>query len=361
VIRFFLFLLVWSLRAALRNRGAMALENLALRQQLATYARGRKRPQLKPEERSFWVALSRLWTGWSSALVVVKPATVISWHRQAARRYWRWRSRRPGRPRIPRDHIALIRRISGQHPEWGEARIAEELAIKLGVRHSTSTIRRYMVRRREPKGGQTWKTFVKNHASQVFAIDFLTQYTAVFTVVYVLVVMEIASRRIVLINATTSPGLEWVKQQIRQATTWGRSPRLLIHDNDGIFGQFRDRKRRGEKGRRYRCRLDLWLADVMGVEGIPIPYGAPNASPHIERFNLTLRTEALDHFIFLNVGHVLAVCRQFVKYYNRARPSQALHAIPDPYPELTTPPKETGRVEARPVLGGLIHDYRRAA
>jgi transposase InsO family protein len=294
-------------------------------------------------------------------LVVVKPATVISWHRQAARRYWRWRSRGPGRPRIPRDHIALIRRISGQHPEWGEDRIAGELAIKLGVRHSTSTVRRYMVRRSEPRGGQTWRTFIANHAHQVFALDFLTQTTAFFAVVYILVVMEVGSRRIVAINATTSPGLEWVKQQIRQATAWCRAPRSLLHDNDGIFGQYRDGRRRGEKRRRYRCQLDLWLTEVMGIRALPIPYGAPNASPHIERFNLTLRTEALDHFIFLNVGHVLAVCRQFVEYYNRARPSQALHAIPDPYPELTNPPKETGQVEARPVLGGLIHDYRRAA
>ena len=107
------------------------------------------------------MVLSRLWTGWSSALVVVKPATVIAWHRQAARRYWRWRSRRPGRPRIPRDHIALVRRISGQHPAWGEDRVAEEVAVKLGVRHSTSTIRRYMVRSPEPRGGRTWKTFMQ--------------------------------------------------------------------------------------------------------------------------------------------------------------------------------------------------------
>ena len=99
----------------------------------------------------------------------------------------------------------------------------------------------------------------------------------------------------------------------------------------------------------------------MGTQGLPTPYFSPDASPDIERFNLTLRTEALDHFIFLNVRHVLAVCRQFVEYYNRARPSRALHAIPDPYPELATPPKETGDVEARPVLGGVIHDYRRAA
>jgi putative transposase len=391
VVRYFAFLLVWAVRATLRSRHSVVLENLALRQQLATYARGRKRPQLKPEERSFWVALSRLWTGWSSALVVVKPATVISWHRQAARSYWRWRSRRPGRPRIPRDHIALIRRISAQNPQWGEDRIAEELAVKLGVRHSTSTIRRYMVRRSTPRGRQTWKTFIQTypmlplslrssehgaHAQQVFAVDLLTQTTAFFAVVYVFVVMEVGSRRIVAINATTSPGLEWVKQQIRQVTAWGQTPRFLVPlpvlpislrslehgaHNDGIFGQYRDGRRRGEKSRRYRCQLDLWLTEVMGIRGLPIPYGVPNASPHIERFNLTLRTEALDHFIFLNVGHVLAVCREFVEYYNRARPSQALHAIPDPYPELTNPPKETGQVEARPVLGGLMHDYRRAA
>ena len=206
MVRFFLFMVIWAVRATLRSRHSLVLENLALRQQLATYARGRKRPQLKPEERSFWVALSRLWAGWSSALVVVKPATVISWHRQAARGYWRWRSRGPGRPRIPEDHIALIRRISAENSQWGEDRIAEELAVKLGVRHSTSTIRKYLVRRCEPRGGQTWKTFVKNHASQIFAVDFLSQTTAFFAVVYIFVVMEVGSRRIVAINATTSPG-----------------------------------------------------------------------------------------------------------------------------------------------------------
>ena len=361
MVRFFLFLLVWSLRAVLRTRGSLVIENLALRQQLATFARGQKRAQLKPEERAFWVTLSRLWAGWSSALMIVKPATVIAWHRRASRGYWRWRSRKPGRPRIPDEHIAFIRRISVDQPGWGDDRIAEELAIKLGVRHSTSTIRRYMVRPRGPRGGQTWRTFVKNHASQMFAVDFLTQHTALFTTVYIFVVMEIVSRRIVLINVTTSPGLEWVKQQLRQATAWCQPPRFLVHDNDGIFGQFRDRKPRGEKQRRYRCHLDLWLADVMGIEGIPIPYGAPNASPHVERLNRTLREEALNHFVFLSAHHVLRVCREFAEFYNRGRPSQALHAIPDPYRELTTPPPKTGKLVALPVLGGVQHDYRLAA
>jgi putative transposase len=360
-MRLLVYLLAWFLGAVFTSRGSLALENLALRQQLATYARSQKRPRLKPEDRAFWVALSRVWSEWRSPLVFVKPATVIDWHRRGFRRYWRWKSGKPGRPRIPAEHIAFIRRISNDQPGWGEDRIAEELAIKLGVRHSTSTIRRYMVRQRKPRGGQTWKTFVKNHASQIYAIDFLTQYTALFTVAYVLVVMEIATRRIVLINVTTNPGLAWVQQQIRQVTPWSKVPRFLIHDNDGIFGQYRDRKRRGNKQRRYRCRLDLWLADVMGIEGIPIPYGAPNASPHIERLNRSLREEALNHFILLNVNHVRRVCAEYRDFYNGARPSQALHAIPDPYAALTRPPPTNGKLIGLPVLGGVQHDYRLAA
>ena len=360
-MRLLVALLVWFLRGVFASRGSLALENLALRQQLATYARTQNRPRLNPEERAFWVALSRVWQGWRSALAFVKPATVIHWHRRGLRRYGRWRSRKPGRPRIPAQHIAMIRRISSDQPGWREDRIAEELAIQLGVKHSTSTIRRYVVRRRQPRGGQTCRTFIKNHASQIFAVDLLTQHTALFAVVYLFVIVEIASRRIVLINATTSPGLAWVKQPIRQATAWGKSPRFLIHDNDGIFGPFRDRKRRGEKGRRYRCRLDLWLADLMGIEGIPIPYGAPKASPHIERLNRTLRKEALHHFIFLNVSHVRRVCAEYREFYHGARPSQALHAIPDPYPELATPPPTNGKLTALPVLGGVQHDYRLAA
>jgi transposase InsO family protein len=192
-------------------------------------------------------------------------------------------------------------------------------------------------------------------------VDFLTRHTAFFVVVCVFVVMEIASRRIVLINVTTSPGLAWVRQQIRQATAWCEPPRFLVHDNDGIFGQFRDRRRRGDRQRRYRSHLDLWLTEVMGIEGIPIPYGAPNASPHIERFNRTLREEALNHFIFLDAKHILEVCREYVDFYNRARPSQALHAIPDRYPELKKPPSITGKLIALPVLGGVQHDCRLAA
>jgi putative transposase len=360
-MRLLVSLTAWVFRAIFTSRRSLALENLALRQQLAAYARTQKRPRIKPSERAFWVALSKVWTEWHSPLVLVSPATVIAWHRRAYHRYWTWKSGKPGRPRIPAEHIAFIRRISTDHPEWGEDRVAEELALKLGVTHSTSTIRRYMVRSRGPRGGQTWKTFIRNHASQIFAADFLTQNTAFFTTVYIFVVMHVASRRIVPIDATTSPGLTWVKQQIRQATEWAKCPRFLVHDNDGLYGQYRQRRAHGEQRRRCRCHLDLWLAEVMGIEGIPIPYGAPNASPHIERFNRSLREEALNHFIFLDPTHVLRVCREYVEFYNHARPSQALHAIPEPYSELATPPRRNGELIALPVLGGVQHDYRLAA
>jgi len=161
-------ILVWSLRAAFMSRSDMALGNLALRQ-LATFGRARARPMLEPTERAFWVALSRAWSGWRSCLLVVKPATVIAWHRRGYERFWRRRSGRPGRPRIDAEHIAFIHRISRDHSESGEDRIAEELRLKLGVRHSTSTVRRYTVRRPEPRDGQTWLKFIRNHAKQIYA------------------------------------------------------------------------------------------------------------------------------------------------------------------------------------------------
>ncbi|MBU1700481.1 MAG: hypothetical protein KJ927_08980 [Candidatus Eisenbacteria bacterium] len=222
-------------------RTTLALENAALRQQLAIHQRTHKRVRLQAGDRVFWVILRRLWSGWSRPLVIVKPATVIGWHRQGFKVLWRRKSRgrKIGRPCISRKQINFIKRISGDHPEWGEDKIAEELVAKFGIEHSTSTIRRYMVpRRTTPRGDQTWRIFVQNHAKELWSCDFLTQYTALFAVAYVFVIMEIESRRIVHVNVTTNPTLIWVKQQIRDATGWGRTPRFLVHDNDGIFGQY---------------------------------------------------------------------------------------------------------------------------
>ncbi len=263
-----------------------------------------------------------------------------------------------GRPRIPRSHIALIKRLSRENPSWGEDRIADELRLKLGIEHSTSTVRRYMSRRRSPSNGQSWRQFITNHRREVFACDFLVQYTARFEVVYIFVVMEVASRRIALINVTRAPTLEWVKVQLREATALDDGPRFIVHDNDGIYGQYGANR----VGRPYRCHLDRWLGEVMSIHGLPTPYRAPNANAHVERFNGTLRREALDHFVFFSEKHIRRVCLEFVEFYNGARPSQATGRIPEPYPELEVrPAAEAVQVVALPVLGGLQHDYRIAA
>ena len=236
---------VFALAAAVfgsffRGRRALILENLALRQQLAVYKRVQKRPRLRSADRVFWVWLSRLWDGWKTPLILVRPETVIRWHRQGFKLYWRRtsRTRKIGRPTIPRAHINFIRRISAENPSWGEDKIFEELDLKFGIKHSTSTIRKYLVKRRSPGDRQTWNTFLKNHDHAIFACDFMTQHTALFSVIYVFVVMELNTRRIVRINFTTHPSLSWVKRQILDLYAFDRSPRFLLHDNDGIFGQF---------------------------------------------------------------------------------------------------------------------------
>ena len=300
--------------------------------------------------------------------MIVKPDTVLKWHRQGYRAYWRWKSKdKPGRPRIPGEHIELIRRMSSDHAEWGEDKIAMELALKFGVVHSTSTIRRYLVATGSPRSS-TWRQFLASHADQIFMMDFTTQPLWNYSMRYVLVIMALGSRDVVHVAVTANPTLAWVKQQIREATPWDNAPRFLIHDNDGIFGQFGTRRRAGDEttGRSHRCALDLWLDQVIGVEGIPIPYGAPNAAAHIERFMGTLRRECLDHFIFLTEAQLRRTVIEFIDYHNGSRPHQGIDGIPSfgpgKGPELPELPEgEPLRLVARPILGGLHHDYRRAA
>jgi len=365
IILILLFQLFLTLFLFIYCRRKLVIQIIALRHQLSILLRQKKKPKLRNRDRFLWVWLSRIWTDWKEHLVIVKPETVIKWHRQGFSRFWRWKSRtnKVGRPKIPWEHIKLIRRISKENPSWGEDKIADELELKIGIRHSTSTIRRYMVKRKaSPEQSQRWRTFIKNHADQIFACDFVIQYTIFFHIYYIFAVMEISTRRIVHFNLTAHPSLDWVKQQLREATG-EKVPRFIIHDNDGIYGQYRAAVRDSKTGknRRYRCALDYWLAEVMSIRGIPTPYKAPNANAHLERWVLSLRTEALNHFVFLSEKHLQSVVAEYVTYYNRARPSQAIHAIPDPYPELRETPRENGEVIGLPVLGGIHHDYRRAA
>ena len=337
---------------------------LALRQQLAVYKRKSKKPMLRNRDRLFWSLLSKIWRDWRSELILVKPETVIRWRERKFREFWRRKSQnRPGRPAIPNEHIDFIRRISSDHPEYGEDRIALELEVKFGIRHACSTVRRYMVKRRPgPTDSQAWRSFLKNQAKAMWSCDFFVQHTVAFQVLYVFVVMEIASRKVIHLHVTDHPTLEWTKQQIRNAC-FEEQPKFLLHDNDGKFGQFGRPLRVENAGKRVSCRsaYDEWLWQEMGIRGIAIPYGAPNAAAHIERLIGTLRRECLDRMLIWNERHLRCVLTEFIGWYNHGRVHQGLNGIPDPDPVLAEPKPAGGRLVAIPVLNGLHHDYRLAA
>jgi len=269
---FNLVVLVWL------NRVALA-KILVLRQQLGVYKRKVKKPRLSNRDRLFWSLLSKVWTNWSSELILVRPETVIRWRKRKFREFWRRKSQsRSGRPAIPKEHIEFIRRISSDHPEYGEDRIALELKEKFAVHHASSTIRRYMVRRNPPGDSQAWRSFLKHQAKAMWTCDFFVQHTIGFRLLYVFVIMELASRKLIHFNVTEYPTLDWTKQQVRNAC-FEEQPKFLIHDNDGKYGQLGRPRGVERAGRTISCRstFDTWLWQVMGIQGIPIPYGAPNA------------------------------------------------------------------------------------
>ena len=190
-----------------------------------------------------------------------------------------------------------------------------------------------------------------------------------YSVRWVLAILAVDTRRIVHVAVTAHPTLEWIRQQIRTATPFGLVPRFLLHDNDGLFGHLCPRGRAlvaGEQRHTYRCALDRWLDQVMGIRGLPIPYGAPNANAHIERFFRELREECLRHFLFFSEAQLRRTVQDFVAYHNGGRVHQGIRGIPAPEPGALAPPGlpppgSPVRIEVRPVLGGLIRDYRRAA
>ena len=231
-------LCVLYLRAMLIPKVRLAIENLALRQQVAVFKQSVKRPKLRPRDRVFWVWLSRLWPSWRAALIIVQPETVIRWHRQGFKLYWRWKSRKrkPGRPPIDREIRDLIRRMSRENPTWGAPRILSELLL-LGHEVAEATVSKYMVRHRKPPS-QIWRTFLANHVPDIAACDFFTVPTATFRVLYVFIVLRHDRRQVVHFNVTTNPGAEWTAQQVINAFPNEEAPRFLIRDRDGIYGDY---------------------------------------------------------------------------------------------------------------------------
>jgi transposase InsO family protein len=327
--------------AFFRTRRQLAIEILALRHQLGVLQRSVKRPRLSSADRGLWVLLSRTWVHWSDALIIVKPATVIGWHRAGFRWYWAWRSRaKGGRPALDPEVRALIRRMATANL-WGAPRIHGEL-LKLGIQVSEATVSKYMLRRRKPPS-PTWRAFLDNHVRELVSMDFFTVPTVCFHVLFVFVVLAHDRRRILGINVTPHPSAAWTANQIVQAFPWDTAPRYLLRDRDKIYGtSFRKRVR------------DL------GIEEVIIARRSPWQSPYVERVIGTLRRELLDHVIVLSERHLHRVLRTYVAdYYHSSRTHLSLDKD-SPEPRTVEPP-EMGEVLELPVVGGLHHRYTRRA
>jgi putative transposase len=333
----------------LRPQSTLAAENLFLRKQLAMFQERKAKPR-RPDTpiRIALVLLSRLFN-WRDALVVVQPQTLVRWHRQGFRLFWRWKSR-PGRPPIPIELRQLIREMAMSNPSWGEERIANELLLKLGIRVSPRTVRKYMQLHpwEQPRGDQRWSTFVRNHASAILACDFCVVVTATFRLLYVFIVIEHQTRRIVHCNVTAHPTAAWTLQQLREAIPSDHSYRFLIHDRDGIFSPLLDKS-----------------VSHMGIRVLRSPPRSPKANSFCERVIGTLRRECLDYFIPITESHLRSITTNWMTHYNKGRPHSSLGpGIPNP-PSGLPVALQTHRhripnhlkVMAHPILGGLHHEY----
>jgi putative transposase len=337
-------------QAEARSRTALAAENLFLRKQLALFQERKVRPRRADDSTRWVMATLSQFFPWRGALVNVKADTLIRWHRKGFRLFWRWKSKPTGRPPLPRDLRRLIREMAAENVTWGEERIADELKLKLGIRVSPRTVGKYLQRggpSRAPDPQQRWLTFIRNHAEAVVACDFFAVVTVTFRTLYVFVIMEVETRRILHHNVTAHPTADWTLQQFREALPWGHSYRFLIHDRDSIFSK----------------ELDEVVAD-MGVRILRTPVRAPKVNSICERFGGSLRRECLDFLIPFNERHLNIIGKQWMAHYNRGRPHSSLgpgfaerteesvpasghrHELPAGY-----------RVAKRSVLGGLHHEY----
>jgi putative transposase len=331
--------LVSALSASFRSRVELQREVLALRQQIHVLERSRRsRPRLLRTDRAFWIWLSRVWPGWRRALIIVQPATVIAWHRQGFRWFWRWKSRRrAGRPAVSTDVRALIRSMSDANPLWGAPRIHGEL-LKLGIAISQASVAKYMVCHRRPPS-QTWCTFLTNHTDQLMAADFFVVPTVTYRLLFVLVLLAHDRRRIVDLAVTAHPTAAWTAQQLREACPWDSAPRHLIHDRDHAFDGIGT------------------TAKAMEIHEVLTAPGAPWQNAYAERFIGSVRRECLDHVLVFNAAGLRHVLHTYRSYYERSRTHLSL-AKDTP---ISRPIMDDGPVVTIPEVGGLHHRYERWA
>jgi putative transposase len=318
-----------------------------LRHQLIILQCQTKRPSLTQADRGLLVLLTRLARHWRDALMIVKPETLLSWHRQGFRLYWRRKSQATTRqPRIPQTTIDLIQQMAVENRLGGAKRIQGELQ-KVGLRVSKRTVQRYMrqARRNLPPrtATQTWSTFLKNHEHEIWACDFLQVYDLLFRPLFAFFIVELGTRKIVHVGVTRTPTDVWVAQQLREATPFAVGPKYLIRDNDNKYGAHFKRV-------------------ATGIKILRTPVHPPKANAICERFLGSVRRECLDHMLLFSQAHLRRVLKAYVEYVNQMRPHQAIdQQIPEGMSHGARPPFATGFVHSDPILGGLHHDYRYAA
>jgi transposase InsO family protein len=331
-------LLLAVVASLFKSRAQLEAENLVLRQQINVLRRRMpKRPTLTNIDRLLFVGFYRWFPATAGSLAIIRPETVIRWHRIGFRAYWRWRSRnRIGRPKVSAKLRALIGEMSRANPLWGAPRIHGEL-LKLGFDVAQSTVGKYMVRRRRPPS-QGWKTFLRNHAPHIGAIDMFVVPTVGFRLLYGLVILRLERRRLVWINVTSNPTAEWIARQITEAFPWDQAPRYLVRDRDASYGHAVTRR----------------LA-AMAIRDRPTAPRSPWQNGHVERLIGSIRRECLDHVLVLGEGHLRRILNTYVGYYNELRTHRSL-TKDSPVHRVV---ERIGIVTSRPILGGLHHEYCR--
>jgi transposase InsO family protein len=320
----------------------IAIENAALRMQIAAFQRKRKRPLLTTLDRIFWVSLRRVWSDWRRPLLYVQPDTVVRWQRERFRKFWARLSkpqrRQRGRPGTAADLRRLIEQMAAANPLWRAPRIHGELKM-LGVAISERTVSRILRRLRRPPN-QTWKTFLHNHVGQMVSIDFFTVPTINMRVLFVLIVLEHERRKVLHFNVTEHPTGAWTAQQIVEAFANRAAAQYLIRDRDS----------------RYSAEVRLRIKSL-GIQEILTAPKSPWQNPYAERLIGSIRRECLNHYIIVNARHLKRTLSSYFRYYHQTRTHLSLDKqCPFPREALTV-----GKIVAIPQLGGLHHRYERVA
>jgi transposase InsO family protein len=321
-----------------KSKIRLEAENTALRHQLIVLRRQvRGRVRLRKKDRLLFIQLYRWFPSILKVLTIVRPETLIRWHRAGFRYYWHWKSRlRGGRPQIETDLRALIRRMSIDNPLWGAPRIHGEL-LKLGFELAQSTVAKYMVKRGGPPS-QGWHTFLRNHAPDFAAMDLFVVPTIGFNLIYAFVIVRLDRRDLVWINVTQSPSAEWIARQLTEAFPWNEAPRYLIRDRDRIYGEVAMRRIR-----------------AMGIRDKPIAPASPWQNGFAERLIGSIRRECLNHLVVLSEAHLRRMLQAYARYYNKIRTHRSL----DKDAPAFRPVQRIGIIASHAILGGLHHHYVR--